>query len=522
MTATTGDVRMSLLGIDVGTSGCKAAAFAESGECLASASREYPTLHPRPGWAELDSHEVWHCLRDTIAEVSGLVAGDPVQALCVSSMGEAMTPVSKDRQILGPCILSSDVRGVEYIEALARQISQEAFFWINPNIFGPQYSLPKLLWWREYQPAVYAQAHKFLLWGDLVAFMLGCDPVTSYSHANRTLLFDIRKEDWSDPLLLLTGIERAKLPLPLPSGTVAGTVSEQVARELNLPKDVLVVVGGHDQCCGSLGAGVYQAGKAVCGIGTFECITPTYDHLPDAAAMLRHGFNIEHHILRGLFVSFMYNQGGTLVRWFRDTFASADRKLLPAGADIYDALAREMPPEPTRLFTLPYFEITGPPGFVADASGVLVGLKTSTTRGEILKSIMESVTFYFAESLQALNELGVNPSEFVATGGGAKSDQWLQLKADIFGVPFVRPRVTEASVLGAAMLAGIAAGVFRHPAEAVGRFVKADRVFEPDPIRYRIYQQKLEAYRELFPLLQDFLARLERSEQERSLRNADF
>ena len=500
---------MSLLGIDVGTSGCKAAAFSESGEPLASAYREYPTLHPRPGWAELESLQVWTCVQHTVTEVSGRVARNPVRALCVSSMGEAMTPVSKDRQILGRCILSSDTRGGEYVEALAGQIPQEAFFRINPNIFGPQYSLPKLLWLREFQPALYAQAHKFLLWGDLVAFMLGCDPATSYSHANRTLLFDIRQEDWSDPLLLLTGIERAKLPLPLPSGTVAGTVSDRVARDLNLPKDVAVVVGGHDQCCSSLGAGVYQAGKAVCGIGTFECITPTYDHLPDAAAMLRHGLNIEHHVLPGLFVSFIYNQGGSLVRWFRDTFARADLKLLPAGEDIYEALAREMPPEPTRLFTLPYFEITGPPGFIADASGVLVGLRTSTTRGEILKSIMESVTFYFAETLHALNELGVNPSEFVATGGGAKSDQWLQIKADIFGVPFVRPRVTEASALGAAILAAIATGVFRDPGEAVSQFVKVDRVFEPDPIRHRIYQQKLEAYRELFPLLKDFLARLE-------------
>jgi xylulokinase len=167
------------------------------------------------------------------------------------------------------------------------------------------------------------------------------------------------------------------------------------------------------------------------------------------------------------------------------------------------------------LFTLPYFEITGPPGFVADASGVIVGLKKSTTRGEILKSIMESVTFYFAESLHALKEIGVDTSEFIATGGGAKSDQWLQLKADIFGVPFVRPRVTEGSVLGAAILAGIATGVFHHPAEAVKQFVKPDRVFEPDPIRHRIYQQKLEAYSELFPLLKDFLARLEKTEQER-------
>ena len=508
---------MSLLGIDVGTTGCKAVAFSERGEPLARAYREYPTFHPREGWAELDSRQVWRYLQTTIAEVASQVAHDPVQALCVSSMGEAMTPVSSDGKILGTCILSSDTRGTEYIEALAAEITQEDFYSINPNLLGPQYSLPKLLWLRQHQPELYGQAHKFLLWGDLVAFMLGCEPVTGYSLANRTLLFDIRKEEWSERLLALTGIERRMLPLPMPAGALAGTVPESIARSLNLPKGVVVVVGGHDQCCNSLGAGVCQAGKAVCGIGTFECITPTYDHIPPAQAMLQNGLNIEHHVLPELFVSFIYNQGGSLVRWFRDTFARADSKLLPAGSDIYDELALEMPGEPTRLFTLPYFEITGPPGFVADASGVIIGLKTSTSRGEILKSIMESVTFYFADSINALRNMGVDTSEFVATGGGAKSDQWLQIKADIFGVPFVRPRITEASLLGAAILAGISIGVFKGPAEAVAQFVKRAKVFEPNPQRHRLYQEKLEEYRELFPLLQDFLARLEKSEARRSL-----
>lgn len=506
---------MSLLGIDVGTTRCKAAAFSESGEYLAGAYREYPTLHPRDGWAELDSRQVWTCVRATIAEVAAQVTNDPVRALCVSSMGEAMTPVSKEREILGTCILSSDTRGAEYIEALAGDITPEDFYSTNPNILGPQYSLPKLFWLRQHRPELYAQAHKFLLWGDLVGFLLGCEPVTGYSLANRTLLFDIRQEDWSERLLALTGIERTKLPLLAPAGAVAGTVCESIARDLNLPKDVAVVVGGHDQCCNSLGAGVYQAGKAVCGIGTFECITPTYDHIPPATLMLRNGLNIEHHVVPKLFVSFIYNQAGTLVRWFRDTFARADCKLLPPGTDIYDVLALEMPAGPTRLLTLPYFEITGPPGFVTDSSGAIVGLKTSTTRGEILKSIMECVTFYFAESINALRNMAVDTSEFVATGGGAKSDQWLQIKADIFGVPFVRPRITEGSLLGAAILAGISIGVFHTPLEGVAQFVKREKVFEPNPQRHRLYQEKLEEYRELFPLLQDFLAKLEKRKGQR-------
>jgi xylulokinase len=503
---------VSLLGIDVGTSGCKTAAFSEDGVALAGAYREYAVEHPQPGWAELDSRRVWECVRENIAEVAAKVVHDPIRALCVSSLGEAATPVTLDRRVLGPCILSSDTRGSEYVKNLERSISQEEFYATNPNILGVQYSLPKLLWLREHRPELYQQADKFLLWGDLVAFMLGCEPVTDYSLANRTLLFDIHQQDWSDRLLALTGIERAKLPSLMPSGSVAGTVSASVARDLNLPGKVAVVVGGHDQCCNSMGAGVYQSGKAVCGIGTFECITPTFDRLPPAAAMLANGLNTEHHVLPQLFVSFIYNQSGCLLRWFRDTFASADRQLLPPGADIYEHLAGEMPVEPTRLFTLPYFEITGPPGFVDNASGVILGLETSTRRGEILKSIMESVTFYFAEFMPALRDLGIDSSEFVATGGGAKSDQWLQIKADILGVPFVRPRITEGSILGAAILAGMATGAFRSAVEGVAQFVKRDKVFEPNPHRHRLYQEKLQEYRELFPLLRQFLARHEKHE----------
>jgi xylulokinase len=507
---------MSLLGVDIGTTGCKAGAFSECGLSLGSAYREYPVLHAREGWAELDSRHVWACVQEAIVEVAAQVAGDPIRALCFSSMGEAATPVSKDREILGTCILSSDNRGADYIDELSRAISQEVYYSINPNILGPQYSLPKLLWLRHHNPDLYTRADKFLLWGDLAAYMLGCDPLTSYSHANRTLLFDIRSEDWSDRLLSLTGIERVKLPKPVPSGTIAGRVGHSVARQLNLPPDVLVVVGGHDQCCNSLGAGAYKGGTAVCGIGTFECITPSYDHIPESGPMLRNGFNIEHHVLPGLFVSFIYNQSGSLVRWFRDTFAHADKKLLSPLEDVYEVLGREMPNEPSRLYTLPYFELTGPPHFVGDASGVILGMKTNTTRGEILKSIMESVTFYLAESVTALAELGIDVSEFIATGGGAKSDQWLQVKADIFGVPFVRPCITEASVLGAAMLAGVSTGVFASPAEAVSQFVKRGRVFDPDPDRHKIYEEKLQFYRELFPLLKGFLVKHERSEQKRA------
>lgn len=496
---------MSLLGIDVGTTGCKAAAFSLAGNCLASAYREYPSILPQQGWAELDSRLVWSRVCEVLAEVAFRTAADPVTALCISSMGEAMTPVSRDREILGNSIVSSDTRGAEYIAALKAKIDQRAFYNINPNILGPQYSLPKLLWTREHAPAVYEKADKFLLWGDLVAYMLGGDAVTSLALANRTLLLDIRTEDWSDTLLAATGIPRTKLPVPRPSGTVAGQVSDAMAAKLGLPRGVAIVVGAHDQCCNALGGGITRAGKAVCGIGTYECITPVYDHIPDTDTMLANGLNVEHHVLPGLYVSFIYNQSGALVRWFRDTFAAADRRLVPAGEDIYDRLTREMPAEPSRLLVLPYFEMTGPPGFVPDAAGAIVGLKMDTSRGEILKAIMESVSFYFAEATNALKAVGIDTSAFIATGGGAKSDAWLQIKADVFGVPFLRPRYADGSVFGAAMLAGLATGKLTSPAEAVAQWVKIERAFEPDAKRHARYREKQAAYRQLYPTLEPLL-----------------
>ena len=500
---------MSLLGIDIGTTGAKAGAFSTDGRCLAIAYREYPTLQQRPGQAELDSRQVVQCLKDAIAEVASHTGGDPVSALCISAMGEAMTPVNADRKIIGNAILSVDLRGAEHVERLEAEMGQEAFYAINPNILAPNYSLPKLLWLREHAPEEYNGAWKYLLWCDLVSYLFGGEPVTSYAHANRTLLFDLHREDWSEPLLTWSGIPREKLPELAPSGAITGTVSPAIAQELGLPEGVAIVLGGHDQCCNALGAGVITGGKAVCGIGTIECIAPAYDHVPPAEDMLATRLNVEHHVLPGLYMSFIYNQSGVLLKWFRDTFAQADRQLLGAGEDIYNVLLAEMPADPTGLLALPHFEITGAPDFISNSAGVLAGLHTHTPRGAILKGLIEGATYYFLDSLDALNRLQIDTSEFVATGGGAKSDALLQIKADIFGAPFVRLQQTECGIAGAAMLAGIATGVYASPEEATAQFVARERCFEPDMEKHARYREIYGRYRRLYPALRDLLAEMQ-------------
>jgi len=494
---------MSLLGLDLGTSACKAAVFTDAGRCLALAMREYPTLQRMPGQAELDSQEVWRRTQEVIAEVAVQARHDPVTALCVSSFGEAMAPVSATRDILGSTILCADARGAEYARALEEAFGQEAFYRINPNLLGPHYSLPKLLWVRDHQPELFRKAAYFLLWGDCVGYLLGADPVTNNSLANRTLLFDLARNDWSDQLLAWSGLDRRLLGRIVNGGTVVGEVSAEMALRLGLPAGVRIVAGGHDQCCNALGCGAITAGKAVCGIGTYECITPTFGPVRDPLAMLVENLNIEHHVLPDLYVSFLYNQAGSLVKWFHDTFARAEAAR--GDTDLYAALNREMPDAPTDLLLLPHFDPPQWPRHLPNSAGALLGLHTTTTRGEILKAIMECSTLYFVDGLHGLRRMGIDLTECIASGGGARSDAWLQITADIFGVPVVRTRITEGGLAGAAMLAGLSTGVYTSPKEAVHAFVQQERAFEPSPTRHAFYQEKHARYRQLYPALASFL-----------------
>jgi xylulokinase len=245
-------------------------------------------------------------------------------------------------------------------------------------------------------------------------------------------------------------------------------------------------------------------------MGTFLCVTPVYDCPPPSPVMLANGLNVEHHVLPGLYVSFLYNlSGGALLRWARDTFAAAEKTVLAAqGLDVYDRLMAEMPPDPTRLMVLPHFAQAGPPTFENDTSGVIMGLKLETSRGELIKGLLEGMTYYFKEGLDLIDQAGLATREFRATGGGSKSPAWLQLTADILGHPIGTPAVSECGVVGAAILAGASTGLFTSAVEAARHFAHVARFFEPDPARHAQYAGRMPKYKLLYPLLRDYLHQL--------------
>jgi xylulokinase len=500
---------MSLLGIDVGTSGCKAAVFSEEGQLLALAYEEYDYQHLQPGWAELDSRPVWESVQRTIAQVAQQTQRDPIKALSVSSLGEAAVPVTCQREILGPSLLNFDARGAEYLPELCERIDDERLYRINGNTLGNQYSLTKLKWIQQHQPELYQQTDHFLHWSGFVSFMLGAEAVVDYSLANRTLLFDLERGDWSDELLGLAQLDRAKLPPTASSGKIIGSVPSRIADQLGLPHNVGIVSGGHDQCCNGVGCGVIEPGRAMYGMGTYICMMPVFAQRREPQMMIERGLNTEHHAAPGCFVSFIYNHGGSMVKWFRDTFAQAERVQAKVdGQDVYTQLTSEMPDRPSSILALPHWGPTGPPEFIDDSSGVMLGLKLETTRGDILKGLIEATTFYLRECLESLPATGITIEDFRAVGGGSKSEAWLQVVADVMGRPVVRPQITEAGVLGAAIIAGVGCGVFSSLADGVGTMVRLDRTFEPDARKQVQYDERFAKYRQLWPLLKDYLRKL--------------
>ena len=496
---------MSLLGLDVGTTGCNAKVFSVEGTELAQAYREYDLIRPQPGWVEFNSREVWEKVKDVIQFVASETAGDPITALSISSCGEAMTPVSSKRKILGNAIFGFDDRGSEYVSRFIDNVGEKETFFINGNKPTAFFSAPKLIWYKENRPGIYNSAQYFLTWHDLIFFLLGCEPVIDYSLANRTLLFDLENEEWSEQLMTAAGISPEKLPRIAAPGIDIGTISDKMADLLGLKKGVHCVTGGHDQCCSALGAGVIHSGQAAYGIGTFICITPTYSQKPNKEILYENNLNLEHHLVSGQYVSFVYNMtGGSVLKWFRDEFSSLEKKTAgEKGTNVYDDMIAQIPDDPTNLFVLPYFAPSGPPWFDAETPGTIYGLRLENSRWEVLKALLEGVTYYFAEAMPVIQKAGIKIDEYRPTGGGAKSDKWIQIKADIMGKPFARPKISEAGCFGAAILAGTATGVYSDLQQAVEELIEIDRVFVPDKKRHDIYVEKLETYKKLRTVISD-------------------
>jgi xylulokinase len=482
---------MSFLGVDIGTSGCKAAVFDTQGCLVASAQRRYPLHTTGDGGAELDSTEVLnHCLA-AIAEAAHQAGRGRVKAIGISSQGEAFTPVDRHGHPLARAMVSSDVRATALAQSWPQDFGVDRLYQITGHTGHPLFSLFKLLWLKEHRPEVWQAAARFLCFEDLLQLRLGLEPAMGWPLAGRTMLFDVRRHEWSSEILDRIGLSPERLARPLASGTVAGTIASAMAGDLALAKGAVVVTGGHDQPCGGLGAGATEPGAAMYATGTVECITPTFARPVFTPTLRRYNLCTYDHAVPGRYTTVAYSlTGGNLLEWYRDQFAP--------GQD-YEAILKTAAPKPTRLLVLPYWTASGTPYFDLRTPGAILGLRLTTTRGEILRALLEGVALEMRLNLEVLRESGCEIRELRAIGGGAKSAFWTQLKADVLGRPITPLNVAEAGCLGVAMLACAATTGQALPDLARGWIKPQSAVLPRDA---GDYEERFALYRELYPALQ--------------------
>jgi xylulokinase len=500
----------ALIGLDVGTTGCKAVLFDEAGVLLRAASREYPVLLRRPAWAEQDIDAVWELALESMAEAIALAGAPDVAAIGLSVHGEAVTPVDAGLHPLRPTILGMDTRTDAQNAWLRDRFGPQSLFEHTGMPIHTINTLPKLLWIREHEPDVWAAADRFLLVEDFLIARLTGHPMISECLASRTQLFDLAGGGWSAEILDALGLEVSRLAEVVPSGTATGRLRPELTERLGLSAPPAVVTGGHDQACGALGVGLTRPGLAMVSTGTAEVVEVALGSPVVSKPLYEGNISVYHATVPDLFLAMTLNHsGGLALRWFRDGFCEPQlARASESGDDAYDLILAGASADPSGLLVLPHFAGAGTPTFDTASKGAILGLTFSTTRTDLAKAIIEGLTYELRLNLDLLRDGGVAIDVLRAIGGGARSALWLQLKADITGIPVITPRVTEAAAFGAALLAGTGAGLWPSAAEAAERFLELTDTYEPDAARHAAFSELYDRYREVYPALAPISRRL--------------
>jgi xylulokinase len=487
---------LAFLTLDIGSSELKVVLYGMDGQCLSSVTTEVQGALVNAGRAELDPELFWRSVCNAISQICR-PHRTPLLGASISSQGESFLALDRNGDPLGNILLNIDSRAGAEMDEFSAAFGKSAIYRQTGLPPHPMYTLPKIAWLRNNQPRLFAQAARFVCLEDYVYHRLGIEPAISSPLASRTMALDIHRNQWAEELLTFAGITASQLSRVQPSGTPVGVATPAIASELGLSPGMVWSTGGHDQACASLGAGAQQAGTVADGTGTFECISaPSAEPLLSEAG-LASNLPCERHAIAGQFLTLAYGPGGIALKWLRDN-CSRDQATEAAtiGKSAYELMLSNLPDTPTGLFFFPYFLGTGTPWLESEARASIHGLTSSTTHSDLVKGAIEGVCYEMRWNLEILESLGKPVERILAMGGGARSDVWLQLKADIYQRPVVAVP-GEASSRGAAICAGMGVNAYASWHEAIAAVVPAGRVFEPRPQLQSQYSDLFAKYKEL-------------------------
>lgn len=489
-----------LLGIDLGTSACKAAVFDREGEVIAQATGDYKVYYPHPGWAEQDPDEWWTGVCEALRKIwaKGLVKPEEIAGIGLDGQSWSAVAVDSGGRALGRTPIWMDTRSQDICDRLNEKIGAKAIFDLCGNSLTPTYTTAKILWYREHAPEMYGRIDKILSCNGWIAYKLTGEMTQDICMAYGYHCFDMRNGVWDEGMAGELGIPVDFLPEIVNCDTVIGKVTEEAAAASGLAAGTPVVAGGLDAACGTLGTGVLHAGETQEQGGQAGGMSICLDEYRADPRLI-----LSYHVVPGKWLL----QGGTtggggVMRWFEREFAGYERlmaeKTGKSSLDQLNEIAAKVAPGCDGLVFLPYMSGERTPIWDPDAKGVFYGLDFSKTRGHMVRACMEGVALALRHNLDVAERAGAPVEVLRSMGGSANSLLWTQIKADVTGKPIVVPSSDTATTLGAVMLAGVGTGCYSSYEEAVSLTVRETRHHEPDMEKKKIYDRVYETYLELY------------------------
>ncbi|MBI9103875.1 MAG: hypothetical protein JEY99_15770 [Spirochaetales bacterium] len=497
--------------VDIGTTGSKGSVFSLTGEMIASAYREYPCTYPKPGWVEQDADLLVRSAMEALSEAINKAASSSfnissadIVSVSVSAQRCCGIFLDKDEKQLRPMISWQDNRTPVEVAEIEEKISGEEYYKKTGYPNSTTWLLSKMMWVRKNEPEVWAKTDRVVQMHDYFLRALGVDEYfVDYNDAGFFGIFDSVSCAWDKDLLNLFEIDPAILPVPAESGTKAGLVSKEASKLSGLAEGAIIAIGAGDQCAGSLGAGITGKGSLSISMGTAGAVNAYLDipfRDPNGAGM------VTCHSQKGGWLWEGHQAAAAGVyRWFRDEVAALEKvQTEESGEDFYELMNKKMEAVPAGskgLVFLPYYAGAATPRYNSSARGTLVGLTFAHDRACMARAYLEGITLDMYELILAVQKSGTPVDDVRILGGPTKSALWNQIQADVYGIPVRTLNVTDATLLGAAILAAVGAGLFSSIKEGADEMVQMKEEYKPDAKNHVMYQDLYKLYCKVYDSL---------------------
>ncbi len=486
---------MVIGGLDVGTTGCKVVLYNENGLLLDTFYKEYNVVR-KNGQHEMNFDDVKN---GVLLLLKNAVKKYKIDALGVTSFGETFVMLDENDNILAPSMLYTDARGEEECKSLCDKLGIERITFLTGAKPHAIFSISKMMWQKENNPEVFSKCKRVLLGEDFIVYTLTGIAQIDYSLAARTGAFDIEKKCWIEEIFNTAGIDVSIMSAPVVAGTVAGKTTDEIKNILGIDYDITVVNGCHDQIAGMIGSGIFETTQAMDGTGTVECIPVILKEKPTDMKFYDCGYSVVPY-LDGLFACYALSfTGGATLKWFRDNFAELENQNAEKeNKNIYAELDKLVPNKPTGILVLPHFAGAATPYMDNGSKAAFIGITLENTKYDLYKALMEGTSYEMLLNFNTMKSLTGEIKEIRATGGGATSDVWLQIKADILNTEITALSCNEIGATGTAVLAGVAMGSYASIKEIVPQMVKLRKVFAPNKENSEVYAELYKKYANVY------------------------